>query len=315
MKKYVLMTLMVTAMLTGLVGYAQDNAKVGSVNSVAVGSAHLGVGVGYRNFHTVRLKGISRNSFTGIWTTDPRSMAAYDSNAVRAIVASNQSRSMVGTYMPAVANITQSSGFNLGGHGSWGNMESMAPVVSLGCDLYQDDSLTVGFITNLQYYDMETSTAAKGSSIGETTIHTRVYWTDASNWGEIVRASYQPDYNVSNTNYLTATGRTKFDMQMLEIDLGLKLAYTLTNGLDFYAAAGPSLSYADMESSSGGYHDNDLDYIFGIYASMGSSYWFNESYGLSFDVRYDEAFKHADTKYANLNLDSWSAILKFLVQF
>ena len=102
---------------------------------------------------------------------------------------------------------------------------------------------------------------------------------------------------------------------MLEIDLGLKLGYTLASGLDFYVAAGPSLSYADMESSSGGRHDNDLDYIFGLYAAFGSSYWFNESYGLSFDIRYDEAFKHADTKYANLNLDSWSAILKFLVQF
>ena len=313
MKKNIFTVCLMTAMLIGLTGYAQDNAQTATVNSVSVGASYLGVGVSYRNFHTVRLKGVSQNSFIGIWKTDPRAMAAYNSDSVRNIVASNDT--VVGTYMPATANITVSSGYNLGGHGSWGNMESMAPVLSFGSDLYQNDSLTVGFIANLQYYDMETSTTAKGASIGEKTYHTKVYWTDANNWGEIVRASSEPGYYVADTNYLTTTGRTKFDLQMLEIDLGLKAAYTMASGLDLYVAAGPSLTYADMESSSGGRHDNDLDYIFGIYASVGTSYWFNESYGLAFDVRYDEAFKHADTKYANLNLDSWSAILKFLVLF
>ena len=313
MKKNILAALMVAAMLIGLVGHAQDTAKIGSSNSVTVAGAHLGVGVGYRNFHSVRLKGASQNSFVGIWTTNSGGMAAYNSDSVRNIVSGNATN--VGTYMPASANITVSNGYNLGGHGSWGVMESMAPVVSLDMDIYQNDSLTLSVVSNLQYYNMDTASSAKGGSIGETTYHTKVYWTDSNNWGQIVRADKDPDYSVTSTGYLTGTGRTKFDLQMLEIDLGLKLGYTLTNGLDLYAAAGPSLSYADMESSSGGRHDNDLDYIFGLYAAIGSSYWFNESYGLSFDIRYDEAFKHADTKYANLNLDAWSAILKFLVQF
>jgi hypothetical protein len=313
MKKNVLAALMVAAMLIGLVGHAQDTAKIGSSNSVTVAGAHLGVGVGYRNFHSVRLKGASQNSFVGIWTTNPNNMAAVNSDSVHNIVSGNATN--VGTYMPASANITVSEGYNLGGHGSWGVMESMAPVISLDMDIYQNDSLTLSVVSNLQYYNMDTASSAKGGSIGETTYHTKVYWTDSNNWGQIVRADKDPDYSVTSTGYLTGTGRTKFDLQMLEIDLGLKLGYTLTNGLDLYAAAGPSLSYADMESSSGGRHDNDLDYIFGLYAAIGSSYWFNESYGLSFDIRYDEAFKHADTKYANLNLDAWSAILKFLVQF
>ena len=318
MKKNIFTACLMAAMLIGLVGYAQDNAQVGSTNSVAIGAAHLGVGASYRNFHTVRLKGVSQNSFTGIWTTDPRAMVEYNGTNVYNIVSSNYTSvrpSPIGTYMPETANITRSSGYNLGGHGSWGNLESMAPVLSLDADIYQKDSWTLAVISNLQYYDMETAASAKGSSISETTTHTKVYWMDANNWGEIIRASSEPGYSVTNTNYLTATGRTKFDMQMWEIDLGLKLGYTLTSGLDFYLAAGPSLTYADMESSSGGRHDNDLDYIFGVYAAIGSSYWFNETYGLSFDVRYDEAFKHADTKYANFNLDSWSAMLKFLIQF
>ena len=312
MKKNIFTACLAAAMLIGLVGYAQDNA---SANSVAVGPAYLGVGLSYRNFHTVRLKGISQNSFVGIWTTDPKSMVEYSASSVHNIVSNNSTGSAIGVYMPATANITSSSGYNLGGHGSWGNLESMAPVLSLACNLYEKDSWTLAFISNLQYYDMETAASAKGSSISETTIHTKVYWMDSANWGQIVRASSEPGYSVTNTNYLTASGRTKFDLQMWEIDLGLKLGYSLTSGLDFYVAAGPSMTYADMESSSGGRHDNDLDYICGFYTSIGSSYWFNESYGLSFDVRYDEAFKHADTKYANLNLDSWSAMLKFLIQF
>ena len=313
MKKNIFAALMIAAMLIGLVGHAQDTAKIGTSNSVSVAGAHLGVGVGYRNFHSVRLKGASRNSFIGIWTNNSSNMAAYNSDSVHNIVSGNATN--VGTYMPATANITVSNGYNLSGHGSWGNLESMAPVVSLDGDIYQNDSWTLSVISNLQFYNMDTASSGKGGSVGETTYHTKVYWTDANNWGEIRRASSDPDYYTTNTGYLTGTGRTKFDLQMWEIDLGLKLGYTLTSGLDFYLAAGPSLTYADMESSSGGSHDNDLDYIFGVYAAIGSSYWFNESYGLSFDIRYDEAFKHADTKYANLNLDSWSAILKFLVQF
>ncbi len=321
MKKNIFTACLVAAMLISLIGYAQDNAQVGSANSVAIGAAHLGVGASYRNFHTVRLKGVSQNSFTGIWTTDPRAMVEYNSENVRNIVYANPIPNPWGgrvgsvIYMPQTVNITQSSGYSLGGHGDWGNMESMAPVLSLDADIYQKDSWTLAVISNLQYYDMETASSAKGSSISETTTHTKVYWTSANDWGQIVRASSEPGYSVTNTNYLTATGRTKFDMQMWEIDLGLKLGYTLTSGLDFYLAAGPSLTYADMESSSGGRHDNDLDYIFGVYAALGSSYWFNETYGISFDVRYDEAFKHADTKFANFNLDSWSAMLKFLIQF
>ena len=85
MKKIVFAALMVAALLIGLTGFAQEKAQTGNANSVAIGAAHLGVGVGYRNFHSVRLKGISQNSFTGIWTTDPRTMAVY--NALAAVAA------------------------------------------------------------------------------------------------------------------------------------------------------------------------------------------------------------------------------------
>ena len=118
MKKNVLAALMVAAMLIGLVGHAQDTAKIGTSNSVTVAGAHLGVGVGYRNFHTVRLKGASQNSFVGIWTSNSGGMAAYNSDSVHNIVSGNATN--VGTYMPASANITVSDGYNLGGHGSWG---------------------------------------------------------------------------------------------------------------------------------------------------------------------------------------------------
>ena len=180
MKKNVLAALMVAAMLIGLVGHAQDTAKIGTSNSVSVAGAHLGVGVGYRNFHTVRLKGISQNSFVGIWTNNSNNMAAWSSDSVRNIVSGNTTA--VGTYMPATANITESSGYNLGGHGSWGNMESMAPIVSLDADIYQNDSWTLSVISNLQYYNMDTASSGKGGSVGETTYHTKVYCVDATNY-------------------------------------------------------------------------------------------------------------------------------------
>ena len=63
MKKNIFTVCLMTAMLIGLTGYAQDNAQTATVNSVSVGASYLGVGVSYRNFHTVRLKGVSQNSF------------------------------------------------------------------------------------------------------------------------------------------------------------------------------------------------------------------------------------------------------------
>ena len=154
MKKNMFAALMLTAMLIGLVGYAQDTAKAGTSSSVTIAGAHLGVGVGYRNFHSVRLKGASRNSFIGIWTNNSSNMSAYNSDSVQNIVSGNTT--VVGTYMPASANITVSNGYNLGGHGSWGNMESMAPVISLATDIYQNDSWTLSVISNLQFYNMDT---------------------------------------------------------------------------------------------------------------------------------------------------------------
>ena len=97
MKKNVLTALMVAVMLIGLVGYAQDTAKIGSTNSVAIGGAHLGVGVGYRNFHTVRLKGVSQNSFVGIWTNSQTSMAPYSSDSVHHIVSGASHALVIGS--------------------------------------------------------------------------------------------------------------------------------------------------------------------------------------------------------------------------
>ena len=62
-------------------------------------------------------------------------------------------------------------------------------------------------------------------------------------------------------------------------------------------------------------HDSSQDWIFGLYASCGAAFWFNERLGASLEIRYDEAFSRAGTRDASQNLDSFGGLLKVMTRF
>ena len=110
-------------------------------------------------------------------------------------------------------------------------------------------------------------------------------------------------------------GKSKFDMQLWVIDAGLSVGYNFDNGLRAYLAAGPTLSVADMESSSNGKHKNETEFNWGLYLAGGASIWFNETIGLAAELRYDDGFGSVGTRFVKQSLDTLGGSVKLLVRF
>ncbi len=294
------------------------DTQVGGTSSVAIGAWKLGLGASYRNFHTVELKGKSVVNDTYMFFADegPSKIQKFDEN----IVSGNRFPKWLDPngnayYRPERAYIVEAGTYLYSGSGDFGFQESLAPVLSLEFDFYQDENLTLGAISNFQFFSLDTAGRTKGRSVDEMT-HWALLQYNGSGVPTYVDGYQQnPEYTSYNSSYLMGTGKTKFDLDLYVIDFGIQLGYTFSNGFDLTLAAGPSITLADMESSSGRIRDNDIDITFGAYVAGGVNFWFNEKFGIGFDVRYDEVFEHVDTHYANLNLDSWSAMLKFLIIF
>jgi hypothetical protein len=184
----------------------------------------------------------------------------------------------------------------------------------------QKDNMELSLVANLQYFSMDSASRSSSFSGGDE--YTRLMNVM---YGLPSGAEYDDVVGETNyTNYLSGSARSKFAMDLYVLDLGLSLNYIFENGLQAFVAAGPSISLADMESSSsaaiaglagGSARDNDIDYVLGIYASVGASYWITEKVGLSLEVRYDEGFNDADTKFVSQNLDGIGGMVKCLFRF
>lgn len=284
------------------------------------------LGLSYRNFHSISFKGAVVPAYQGVFSAleGPAGIGSYADKV-------NNYVWPVGGAVAVNAYAVTSGGYAFSGNGDTGFQESLAPVLGLEMPFYNEGRMTLSAVANLQFFDFDTAAGMSGNAVSQE--YTETFSLIAPIGGTPGVDYYLPSGiwpgSQVNSSHLSAAGKSTFDMQLYELDLGLKLAYAFNNGLEANLAVGPSLSLADMESSSysvlqnpaGGVldsrraRDNDLEYIFGAYVSCGASYWFDERFGLSFDLRYDEAFSHADTQLADLNLDSWSGMLKFLCRF
>ena len=224
-----------------------------------------------------------------------------------------------------------SAGFAFSGSGDTGFQESLAPVLGVEMPFYNQERITLSAVANLQFFSFDTAASMSGKAGAQE--YQETFSLIAPYGGTPGTDYYLPSdswlNSKVNSNNLSASSRSKFDMQLYVLDLGVKMAYAFNCGLEANLALGPSLSLADMESSSYSVlrnpagnvlntrkaRDNDLEYIFGAYVALGASYWIDERYGVAFDIRYDEAFNHANTQLADLDLDSWSGVLKFIFRF
>jgi opacity protein-like surface antigen len=290
---------------------AQEQAQLGEQSKVQSDNWHIGLGVSYRNFRNPKFQSTNIPNFTGVFSAASPSIIEYTPANIATFGANGLE----------IVNIVHYTGGSVRSSGDYGFGESLAPVVNFSMGLVQQDNLELNLVANLQYFSMDSASRRTGFAGGDeyTRLMNVMYGVPAGvEYDEIVGET-------KKTNYLGGLGRSKFTMDLYVLDLGLSLNYIFENGLQAFVAAGPSISLADMESSSsaainGGLtrssgRDNDIDYIFGMYASAGASYWITEKVGLSLEVRYDEGFNDADTRFVSQDLDGFGGMLKCLFRF
>ena len=263
---------------------------------------HLSLGISYRNFRKPTFKSSAIPDFKGTFSTDLPDIIEY----------SDSNLSKYGAGGLETVNVIHYSGCE----------ESLAPALGFSLGLAQQDNLEFNLVANLQYFSLDSASRRNSfSGIEYTRLQSVMFGIPSG-------AEYDEPYGVTNyTSYLSGNARTTFDLDLYVLDLGVSANYIFQNGLQAYIAAGASLSLADMESSSYSRvgdsgvlarqrgRDNDIDYIFGYYASIGAAYWITEQVGLSLELRKDEGFKKADTKYVKQDLDAYGGILKCVFRF
>ncbi len=289
-------------------------------------SWHFSVGASYRNFRSPRFKSANSGSFSNaLITLSGEVLDATNENLRKAWTERGYSTDSDGSEAFTFASF---QGGAVSGSGDYTTFERFAPVLGIGTDIWSDGALSLAFVANFQFFNVDSSDKASGDAIGTITADNRfvAYHKDTDtftpNWDAATDRGQKADASVK------AIAKTKFDMQLYVFDAGLKLGYDFDSGFRTYLATGPTLSIADMESSSyakvsnstgkivsGSGRDNDVEFNFGFYVSAGAEFWFNESYGLSAEVRYDNGFGDVDTHYVSQSLDSWGGMVKLNVRF
>lgn len=299
----------IMAVVSGLSLVACSLMAQNAENSEAssAGNWTIGVGASYRNFRDARFTGASAGNYIGLFQDSAAGMSEY-SHAI-------------GNYMgddPVPVNVVTYAGGSAESSGDYGFEESLGIILGTSVGLWQDGRLGLDFVANFQYFKLDS--AAYGGAGSEYTKN-------------VYAAGGQVSYNdvVQQTSYIAASSKTQFDLELYVIDLGLSVDYSFENGLGLYAATGPTLSMADMESNSraglintaagnsaiagASGRDNEIEFEWGWYVAAGASYWFSEKFGLACELRYDEALGTVGTKYVVQDLDAWGGNLKFLIRF
>lgn len=180
-------------------------------------------------------------------------------------------------------------------------IDSFGPVISLEFGLLQKEAITLSLIGGFQYYWLNNSRHVNGIS------------TESHSYTSVTH----PEFGPAQGEVFTFGDRFKarVDMDLYILDLGLKADYAFSESFELFAVCGPTLTFADTESKVDGRHDSDEDFVFGIFASAGAAYWFNEKIGLSCEVRYDAAFDKVETKDIKQELDGFGGALKLLIAF
>lgn len=200
-----------------------------------------------------------------------------------------------------------------GSTASYTAMESFAPVIGAALDIWQDEEITLSLAANFQFFSM--NSAANEAVLAQSKEIRTLKFPDGT-----LAIPTEDDVISDRTDpWIDGTGgggKKKFAMDLYVFDLGLSLNYAMSEDLQLFVAGGPTFSIADMESSNGlGKSKNEVEFEYGVYVSCGGAYWFNETYGVAAELRYDNCFGTVGTRFVEQDLDSTSAMLKFVMKF
>lgn len=287
--------------------FGQEKAAAGQ--SDEIGNWAVNFGVFWRNFRSTKFRNTTPPGYKGVF---PRSGADgmvtdYDSNIGN-----------IGTTHRDDAVVVYKNKGKANGKKEVDTSDQFAPELGVSYTFYQQESFMLSAIFGFQYYELDA--VAHGLQGNETSSYQTMLPT----------LPPAPERDSHETAYLTSTARTKMDMSLCSLDLGLKMDYIPLDALHLFMAAGPSLAIVDTRATNryavirnidgvkltgGRESDDSVDVIPGIYASVGAEYMFTQHFGASAEIRYDNGFDTADTKYTVQTLDSFGGALKLVWKF
>jgi len=295
-----------------LAAFAQENVIIlDNPQSSNGDGAYISLGLTYRNFDKPKFKSSGISGSDAYYYNGRR----YALNQLGQQRVTNGSGAQ-GNFVAQTVTVVESNGGHYSSKGSLGTNDKLAPVIGIGYNLSRQGSLVIDLVGNFAYFNTDSSSRKVKSSGFATDSYTALVAN-----GRIT--PYIGGQGGGSYGDFDGSFKAKYEMKLYQFDLGASLGYALANGLQLNLAVGPTLAFADTDSSCTAYYDGEggkrsddsFKSIFGVYASAGLSYWFTEQLGLSCDFRYDEAFKDAKTKYVTQDLDSWSAGVRVLWHF
>lgn len=295
------------------VATAQDAPAAPVAENDGTSGLQIGIGISYRNFHKANFRGRAGGSYSG-WYADGE-IATLQPGApdLEEILPSGS----IASYEYNVINASWSGST---GNAGYNFTDKIAPILSASYAFYFKDSITLSAVANFQYNMLDAS--ERGGQVSNQSDVTMLAFRYGTNPVSIAETGS------STSSFMSASSKYKFDMDLYTLDLGLRMDFAVSEQMDLFVAAGPSVSYADMDSSfRGGLYGNNTalatfrasdsseDWVFGYYASAGAAFWFNEQIGASLEARYDGAFEDAETQLVTQSLDTWGAAVKLLYRF
>ena len=299
MNKMMKSTLLTLALVCGA-AFAQETVSSPEFSTQGSGNDwNLRIGVSYRKFKDPKF---TADSY-------PAEINAYldGQNTIRPL-----SEVLAGLKDTIIANVNvvTSTGGSASAKGDYGFWESCGLILGGSYTLSEDNSLRLSLVADFQYFNNDSGRYAAYSGSASAVQYVAVYGSLAPE-GESIGAG---------AGFSGGVAKLDMDMVLYVFDLGLSIGYEFENNFSVSLAAGPTISLADIDSScrilgDKKRTDNDNEFEYGFFVSAAAAYWFNERYGLSAEIRYDNSFGTVGTRYVKQNLDALGGNLCFLVRF
>ncbi len=296
--------------------YAQESEPTLASKEAAPARLAVNAGVSYRNFRSTRFGSGALPAFKGVFAQSGVAGNVVDYNSGIGAVGVDA----FGNAFRDVAVVVHHSGGSFSASDDADFADCLAPALGISYDLWQDKGLALAAVAGIQYYNLNTKATAAGNTGTEFSTYQTVLPT----------LPPAPERDAHGSNYLSARGKADFELDLYALDLGMRLDFNAFKALSLFVALGPSVALADMDSSAAAVlvrnldgaalarqadSDSSQDWVFGVYVSCGAAYWFSERFGAALEIRCDEAFSHASTRYANQDIDSFGGMLKLMARF
>jgi hypothetical protein len=226
-----------------------------------------------------------------------------------------------------------------GGSGGFDSSDRWAPIVGFDYDLTpQCDLFGLSLVGNLQYYGFDAGSSAAGTVGAPGTFTVEQYqhwWVDTDAPPDAIPDTLTPGALLLGPPLLGTSFAvlSSFDMDLYVLDFGLQVR--LRGGpARMTLAVGPSLTIADADSSqtqqaswlaqgpglpagtyAGGSGDSDLDFLPGAYAGLGVILDLSASWSIGVECRYDYVDGDAGTDQVEMDLSSFSGLVRLAYQY